>query len=330
MATGFPNKEENISPIIKSLTLPNFAKNKITPRNTQGKIGNVPKEQTIRKRARTPGVAIVNMETNVVNKKTPIQIPKIGIPGHSSNQTKNDLGGGIVKEDTQDELLQPEENPWLVLTNEGTSDVKITGVTPIGTIAKVPTLDKRPVHTPRRLLPPTPTRHLTLCVIDENTGNAKIDPLLTATIYLDCTRPEDQDYNHVANKMRSITESTTTLQKQYINELKALPAISGNVSHDVFEYALSIYENNQVYYQDRIDDCKLDTETIKQKLTELEHWFMCIIEPNAPGNHADDIIARKEREEFKLNRGISRYCDPELYPYITPANTDIRSFICKN
>ena len=57
---------------------------------------------------------------------------------------------------------------------------------------------------------------------------------------------------------------------------------------------------------------------------------MCIIEPNAPGNHADDIIATKEREEFKLNRGISRYCDPELYPYITPANTDIRSFICKN
>lgn len=81
----------------------------------------------------------------------------------------------------------PGENLWLVSKNGNQSEIKITAITPIGTIAIVPTTDKRPPPTPRRLLPPTPTRHLTLRVINENTGDVKIDPLLTATIYFDCT-----------------------------------------------------------------------------------------------------------------------------------------------
>jgi len=274
--------------------------------------------------ARTPAVAIVGNNVDACNARTPLVIPRIGIVKGSHNN---------------DSILKPGENPWLISKNERSAEVKITAITPIGTIAMVPTLDKRPPPTPRRVPPPiattpapgqTPTRHLTLRVIDENTGDVKIDPLLSATIYLDCTRPEDQDYNHVANKMRAITENTITLQKQYINQLRPLPKIHGKVSHDIFEEALSVYENNQVYYQDRIDDHGLDAPTIKQKLTELEHWFMHIIEPSVKGRDQDEIEARKEREQSKITRGISAYCDPELYPYITPAGKEIRAFIAQN
>jgi hypothetical protein len=239
--------------------------------------------------------------------RTPLVIPKIGI------------GKGEVK---RDDVLQADENPWLPPKTEGSTDVKIAAITPIGTISMVPTIDKRPPPTPRRL-PQTPGRHLTLNVINERTGETRIDPLFTTAIYLDCTKREDQDYHHVTNKMRAITANTLTLQKRYITELKPIPNIVGRVSHTVFEEALTVYENNQVYYQDRIDDHKLDMETIRSRLTELEHWFVCIIEPRP----RDDIDSWRERELSKLTRGTSSYCDPELYKYIRPLGPHQQLFI---
>jgi len=305
---------EDKIPSLLSLKMPNCGRPKqpaIVPPLTPPIIAKTP--------ARTPSVAIVNNTIPKEPARTPLIIPRIGVvKGY----------GGSPRYDSEP-LLKPGENPWLVSKKGNQSEIKITAITPIGTIAMVPTIDKRPPSTPRRSLPPTPTRHLTLKVINENTGEVKIDPLLTAAIYLDCTRPEDQDYNHVANKMRAITNNTITLHKQYTNQLLQLPKIYGKVSIKLFEEALSVYENNQVFYQDTIDDKSLDIPTIKQRLTELEHWFMCIIEPFSGGDKQEHE-AWQERERFKIIKGISSYCDPELYPYITPAGEQIKAFISQH
>lgn len=212
-------------------------------------------------------------------------------------------------------------NPWLPA--KSTADpimIKLTAMTPIGTIAMVPTADKRPPPTPRRLpaQPPTPgqtVNRVTLKVAQES------DPLINATIYLDLDKTNS--YNHVSDHMRSISAVTNNLHKHYATQYKPLPNVQGRVAAIYFEELLSIYENNQVFYQDRLDDNTMELAVIKSGLTELEYWFMRIIEPQA----ADDVTAWREREQLKLTKGYSAYCDPELYKHIVPAPVTVRNEI---
>lgn len=290
------NSGTRTTPNHPGLTLPKFARNKAAI-----PVAEAPPPLVIPTPKRTPAVAIVNgVIPDIANlPRTPLYIPKIGIAKGAPP--------------TPSQILQPDENPWLPPKVEGADEVKIAALTPIGTIALVPTCDKRLPPTPRKL-PPTPVRHLTLKVLDENTGTARIDPILTAAIYLDCTKPEDQNYNHVAERMRKITANTISLQKQYITTFRPLPQIVGRVTPTVFEDALAVYENNQVYYQDRIDDKTMSRDDIRAALTSLEQWFACIIEPRP----REDADAWRERELSKLTKGVTSYCDPDLYPYITP------------
>jgi hypothetical protein len=112
--------------------------------------------------------------------------------------------------------------------------------------------------------------------------------------------------------MRAIAANTMTLQKQYCTVLRPLINVGGKVSVTVFEEALSIYENNQVYYQDRIDDHSISIDAIKAGLTELERWFANIPEPKP----VDDVEAWREREIQRQTKGLTAYCDPELHKYI--------------
>ena len=287
--------------ILSSLIIPNIARPKSSRTPIQQEIKLKPPSFTIPS-VKYDLVLIPINGTNPNQPPTPLVTPRVGIPK-------------AVPSNNESSLAQ-DENPWLPPHSEGSSEIKIAAITPIGTIAMVPTVDKRPPPTPRRL-PPTP---------GTNSTPAQIDPILNATIYLDCTRSEDQDYKHVASKMRTISENTLTLHRQYKNHLKPLINVSGLVSSNIFEDALLIYENNQVYYQDRIDDHCIDLPTIKICLTKLEHWFLCIIEPK----DNDDVAAWINREHYKITKGITTYCDPELHQYITPAPIHIINFIINN
>ena len=155
------------------------------------------------------------------------------------------------------------------------------------------------------------TKHFdTKKVSDKKSSSVQdIDPILKASIYLDFSK--NKPYNYVSERMKSISKTTSELRNLYKTELKELPNLKNNVTQKQFDLALSVYENNQVYYQDRIDDKSIDLETIKNKLTELEKWFININEPK----QKDDIEAWSIREKEKI-KGISSYCDPELYSYI--------------
>lgn len=348
-----------------SLVLPKFARNKVKTDVQQPVVPesippSSPRITTLIVPTRSPATAIINgvtpgrsparsPATAIINGVTPPRIPipvrsptivngvtppRIPIPVRSPiakgpNSPLYIPRIGIMKEmpnrgPTSPNVLSPEENPWLPPKVEGAGELKITAITPIGTIAMVPTCDKRPPPTPRKL-PQTPNRNLTLRVVDEHTGEAKIDPLLTATIYLDCTKPEDRNYDYVAQRMRVITETTAGLQHQYSTQFRTLINVSGRVSQRMFEDVLAIYENNQVYYQDRIDDQAIPIQSIKDGLNALEQWFGCIIEPKP--RDTDELEAWHDREMKKLTKGVTAYCDPELYKYIIPFNETLRAHI---
>ena len=50
---------------------------------------------------------------------------------------------------------------------------------------------------------------------------------------------------------------------------------------------------------------------------------MCIIEPRC----RDDVAGWKSRELMKLEKGVSGYCDPDLYAYIEPLELPLYNYI---
>ena len=218
---------------------------------------------------------------------------------------------GIKVHTDQISSIEAELNPWIVTSKRNNCDIKIAGLTPIGTIAMVPTIDKRPIKVPyiSRKVP----------VLESEST----DSLLNLSMYLDLTPPEDYGYYHVSDKMQSLIQCTRSLHKQYTNEYKAVPEIYGIVDKDLFECALLIYENNQVWFQDAIDNCSIDDNTINKYLSALEQWFMCIIEPIDYEDYNSWMI----REQTKILKGYSSYCDPELYHRIFQPSEQVISYI---
>lgn len=218
-----------------------------------------------------------------------------------------------------DEMIEEEDDPWLPKPVPKIT-LKIAGITPLGCIAPVPTGDRPPTPRHRRYVSAKTEVH-------KEEGN---DPVMETAIYLDCNK-SDREYGYVAQRMRNITSiisesNDKLLQKQYANQYQQLPNITGKQNSEQFEKALSIYENNQVYYQDRIDDNNMSLEEIKAGLTKLEHWFIAIIEPKPTDK--EEIRSWKDRETLKLTKGWSSYCDPDLYQYIQqPLPDDIIKFV---
>lgn len=82
-----------------------------------------------------------------------------------------------------------------------------------------------------------------------------------------------------------------------------------------FDEAIIIYENNQVYYLDKIKKEKDEDVVLRiiKDIEHLEHWFCRIAEPK-PKNK-DDIDDWKLRNQFKKEQGYSKYFNIELLPY---------------
>lgn len=119
-----------------------------------------------------------------------------------------------------------------------------------------------------------------------------------------------EDSVAVANHMRSLINVTSSFANYYRTTCKNLPPFRGLVNQIQFNEALSVYENNQVYYQECMDDKSLTVADITAGLVQLEQWFAAIIEPDSNDNAAD-------HRKFLQSRGVTAHCDPELYPYLS-------------
>jgi hypothetical protein len=213
------------------------------------------------------------------------------------------------------------------------SRIVMGSITPIGTIALVPTATTRIPMTPAQFMANKKTLPTGRPVDNSSRENSlEENPMLQASIYFDFAKDTGRSDNEVSEKMRSLMINTKALQKQYQNVLKPTPLVQGIVRAEEFDFYLSLYENNQVYYQDRIDDHSIPIEDIKVRLTELEYWFALIIEPrpcSSSPEEAEELQQWRERERSKLSKGYSPYCDQVLYQYITPITPALRVEIAK-
>jgi len=216
-------------------------------------------------------------------------------------------------------LYSPKRDPWVYISTENERSSKLIGIDEYGNIAKIPTVDYPLPQTVRYIIE------------DSDSTDDSIN-LYDYDIYLDQKNSKGRDYNFVAQNMKNISIQTNNLRSLYANKFKSYDKnIKGRVSLEIYEELLEIYENNQVYYQDCMQNESMTYDHLCEALTELEYWFICIIEPydhNDPDLDKDDYNEWKSREQFKINKGFSGYCDPDLYFYIKqPLPQEIIRFI---
>lgn len=207
------------------------------------------------------------------------------------------------------------KDPWIYNPTANEKHSKIIGIDKYGNLCKIPTVDYE--------LPQTAKY-----TIEENDGSD--DYIVIGDIFLDQKNSKGRDYNYVADNMRNISLRTNELRSLYANKFKPFDKnIKGKVTLEEYEDLLEIYENNQVYYQDCIQNGTLTYDQLCIDVTELEYWFICITEPyNYKEYDVDEHDEWKDREKFKLKKGYSGYCDPELYFYIKqPLPQEIISYI---
>lgn len=193
----------------------------------------------------------------------------------------------------------PEHDPWVIKPVKNPNFI-LTGVNPIGTVHTVPTTVRKICTTRLRATAPEP-------VYDDN---------VAIPVPIQWYQPPDEK---VAAHMRELCQAQKNTTKQE-NTLRPL------LSRITFAQALEIYENNQVYYQDKleqVENAQLKEAThsaeIIRQLNELEHWFIVLMEPNTT----------QEQLRQKLIRGHSEYCALPLRSYITPLPASVVNVIQK-
>lgn len=88
--------------------------------------------------------------------------------------------------------------------------------------------------------------------------------------------------------------------------LKPVPDVTGFVDDNIFNKCLTIYENNQQYYINNV--IEYDYDIWQTEITNLEQWFIEIIEPIKNGKQYKYWY---QRECEKYN-GASFYCNELL------------------
>lgn len=117
----------------------------------------------------------------------------------------------------------------------------------------------------------------------------------------------------------------TVCHTKYETKLLPLPEVKGVVSREKWNEALSVYENNQVYYQDRLEDGKMSFAALRSGLTTLEHWFACVLEPV----DEEELDSWLERQKYKLYNRVTIFCPEELKRFVEPLPGYVLDFVRK-
>lgn len=220
----------------------------------------------------------------------------------------------VTSTDLSDDSENSSSDPWLPEKLDGPSDIRVIGLTPIGTLPILPTSDVRPA---------TPKRRQKNPVTLEIVGGCE-ESFLNATVYFDHTKPGDEKYD-LGQKMKQISSTVQQLHSTLRTEYRQVPAVHGFVTVAQFEDALAAYENNQVYFQERIEKRDMLEVEIRKGLFELEQWFICIIEPKP--RSSEELAEWWGKEAEKVTKRRSAYCDPTLDKYIDPVPDAVLAFV---
>ena len=157
----------------------------------------------------------------------------------------------------------------------------------------------------------TPLRYIPR-MEDKTVEVLKINPVANATIFID---KSIRAHNYVPEKMRYLSNTIRELQRTIRTNYIKLPKIEkSKITKKRYEELLNIYETNQLYYQEEIDEHGA-TEEIIEGLNMLEEWFIGIDEPTGRvGKIEREEI--NERNRYKNYHNVSFYCDTELYKYM--------------
>lgn len=142
---------------------------------------------------------------------------------------------------------------------------------------------------------------------DENSdfglGRKILGSILDADVYF------GREYNGLAGKDLSEKIASCNSGQGGLMYLSVDPVLYTNnlLTQEIYDVLLRLYENNQMILMSK--DTKVNVDTLA-KLTNLESWFIQIIEPK-PHRDIEEIKEWTEREKCKLN-GYSAYCDHEL------------------
>lgn len=117
-------------------------------------------------------------------------------------------------------------------------------------------------------------------------------------------------------KLEQVAASMRSISSRYVNTLKALPVVSGQVTLAVFEECLAIYENNQDYYLEHCEKEGIEVSKLAAEINALERWFMDIIEPEPVDER--DMQGWRERVVGKYKTSTAGYCAPQFLPVLTP------------
>jgi len=119
-----------------------------------------------------------------------------------------------------------------------------------------------------------------------------------------------------------ITSQPNNLRLSIINK-KMKGWLKGTAVHKKYTDQLEKYENNQFYWYNKYKNGNITKEKLIKNLTELEKWFVCVIEPPPKKYKKDPIQVYMisleqwlEREKTKYKNTRSYYCDDEVLSYI--------------
>ena len=192
-------------------------------------------------------------------------------------------------------------DPWMP-RERVTNRFRMAALNPAGFIAPVPTTTYRPRTT--RAVATLPFQESKEVVSAQDV----MMPLLDSSIYFDQSKDD-----RVANRMQQLCRHGRQAQQKRQTELRPLPlSVPARLNPTQWEDLLSLYENNQVFYQDRLEDKSWSQEKIIEELNRLEQWFRLVREPQGSMSHEE----WKEKEQYRIQHGYSSYCSPDLRPLI--------------
>lgn len=135
--------------------------------------------------------------------------------------------------------------------------------------------------------------------------------------------------NH--EKVDSVAENVKKCTQEVDLVYKSCLKFSGEVSEEIWNEIVDIYENNQNFFYNKFINEEIEEEKYIKYINDLERWFCAVIEPNIIENNTlEDVYVEKDRnyrENYKIINSRSFFCKKEIEEIILPFPQELINYI---